>query len=190
MSKEYLEAFKNLKQELYYSPNQIPDVDKWHETIEQALQRLESIDNAEPSEALECLEKTISPLLEPILAEYEDDLSDKITANYFALKQTLIKSQRQEEDIIHYKGTIANLRRDNALLKELNAEYKKVLDIIKEKRVNIEYLRQSHNVREYNSKITVIIDGIKYAKSEARKLTEEEFKLLKRYFEKIFKIGS
>lgn len=99
MSKEYLEAFKNLKQELYYSPNQIPDIDKWHETIEQALQRLESIDNAEPSEALECLEKTISTLLEPILAEYEDDLSDKITANYFALKQALIKSQEDKRFI-------------------------------------------------------------------------------------------
>ena len=53
MSKEYLEAFKNLKQELYYSPNQIPDIDKWHETIEQALHRLEQIDNANPTEALE-----------------------------------------------------------------------------------------------------------------------------------------
>lgn len=57
MSKEYLEAFKNLKQELYYSPNQIPDIDKWHETIEQALQRLNAIDNAEPSEAAKCLEE-------------------------------------------------------------------------------------------------------------------------------------
>ena len=37
MSKEYLEAFENLKKELYYSPNQIPDVDKWHEIIEEAL---------------------------------------------------------------------------------------------------------------------------------------------------------
>lgn len=56
MSKEYLEAFKNLKQELYYSPNQIPDIDKWHEIIEQALQRLEAIDNAESNEALEKLD--------------------------------------------------------------------------------------------------------------------------------------
>lgn len=56
MSKEYLEAFENLKQELYYSPNQIPDIDKWHETIEQALQRLEAIDNADSNEALERLD--------------------------------------------------------------------------------------------------------------------------------------
>ena len=58
---------------------------------------LEAIDNANHSEALKTLEKLdkiISPLLEPVLAEYEDDLSDKITANYFALKQALLKSQK------------------------------------------------------------------------------------------------
>lgn len=68
-------------------------------TLKRIKQQLESIDNAKPSEALECLEKTISPLLEPILAEYEDDLSDKITANYFVLKQTLIKSQEDKRFI-------------------------------------------------------------------------------------------
>ena len=69
--------------------------------IKQALQRLESIDNAEPSEALktlDTLDKVISPLLEPVLAEYEDDLSDKITANYFALKQALLKAREQEKE--------------------------------------------------------------------------------------------
>lgn len=52
-----LEALNKLKQELYYSPNQIPDVDKYHEIIEEELLRLEYIDNSQPSEALECLEK-------------------------------------------------------------------------------------------------------------------------------------
>lgn len=49
----------------------------------------------EALKTLEVLDKIISPLLEPVLAEYEDDLSDKITANYFALKQALIKSQEE-----------------------------------------------------------------------------------------------
>lgn len=48
-------------------------------------------------EALEVLDKIISPLLEPVLAEYEDDLSDKITANYFALKQFLLKAQEPKK---------------------------------------------------------------------------------------------
>lgn len=58
-------------------------------------------DNSEPSEALKTLwvlDKIISPLLEPVLAEYEDDLSDKITANYFALKQYLLKAREQEKE--------------------------------------------------------------------------------------------
>lgn len=62
---------------------------------------LEFINNAESSEALkslEILDKIISPLLEPVLAEYEDDLSDKITANYFALKQDLLKAREQEKE--------------------------------------------------------------------------------------------
>ena len=72
-----------------------------YEIIKQALLELDSIKGAEPSEALktlEVLDKIISPLLEPVLAEYEDDLSDKITANYFALKQSLLKAREQEKE--------------------------------------------------------------------------------------------
>ena len=78
------------------------------DTVEKALLELESIKEAEPSGALktlDVLDKTISPLLEPVLAEYEYDLSDKITANYFALKQALLKAREQE--------------RENELLKEI-----------------------------------------------------------------------
>ena len=70
-------------------------------TIKHALQRLESVDNSKPSaalKALKVLDETISPLLEPVLAEYEDDLSDKITSNYFALKQSLLKAREQEKE--------------------------------------------------------------------------------------------
>lgn len=78
------------------------------DTVEKALLELQSIKEAESSEALKILgvlDKLISPLLEPVLAEYEDDLSDKITSNYFALKQSLLKAREQE--------------RENELLKEI-----------------------------------------------------------------------
>jgi len=101
MSKEYIEAFKNLKQELYYSPNQIPDIDKWHETIEQALERLEAIDNAEPSEALGELE---------VLKEMLDDfVKHKVIDKAFTtIKQALLKAQEPKqylkwEDLIFSK---------------------------------------------------------------------------------------
>lgn len=78
------------------------------DTVEKALLELQSIKEAESSEALKILgvlDKLISPLLEPVLAEYEDDLSDKITSNYFALRQALLKAREQE--------------RENELLKEI-----------------------------------------------------------------------
>ena len=60
MSKEYLEAFERIKE----LPDSYRKQDVWEhcymvdcEKIEQALQRLESIENANPSEALECLEE-------------------------------------------------------------------------------------------------------------------------------------
>ena len=73
----------------------------YYDIVREALQRPEAIETANPSEALktlEVLDKIISPLLEPVLAEYEDDLSDKITANYFALKQSLLKAREQEKE--------------------------------------------------------------------------------------------
>jgi len=87
---DYLEAFKNLKQELYYSPNQIPDIDKWHEIIEEALLRLKEIDQSSPSEALKCL-KLI-----------EDTIETKMglgVVNAYRIKiieKTLTKAQEQE----------------------------------------------------------------------------------------------
>lgn len=78
------------------------------DTVEKALLELQSIKEAESSEALKILgvlDKLISPLVEPVLAEYEDDLSDKITSNYFALRQALLKAREQE--------------RENELLKEI-----------------------------------------------------------------------
>lgn len=80
----------------------------------------------EALKTLEVLDKIISPLLEPVLAEYEDDLSDKITANYFVLKEALLKAQKEH----------------------------KALDIIKEKNVDLRTLKACFKVecglQEYN----------------------------------------
>ena len=60
MSKEYLEALETLKDMLIgngVNDNINDYVDNLILPIKQALNRLESIDNAKPSEALECLEK-------------------------------------------------------------------------------------------------------------------------------------
>lgn len=88
--------------------------------LEKSLQRLEAIDNAKPSEALEELFKTT------YFGSKEE--YDKINSCYDSIKQALVKAQEQEEDIIHYKGTVDNLRRDNALLKDIKNKQEKVLN--------------------------------------------------------------
>lgn len=56
MNKEYLEALNGLF-DLVHSQESFEKAQKYFDIIEEALQRLESIDNANPSEALECLEE-------------------------------------------------------------------------------------------------------------------------------------
>lgn len=134
---------------------------------EEKATKYDSIINAKPSEALktlEVLDNTISPLLEPILVEYEDDLSDKITANYFALKQALIKAQEQEKE---------------------NAKYKKVLEIINEYQVDIWLLKQCdyENYIRIRKEAMISIRQITNDNGEIieDEIPQEEFDTLKRY---------
>ena len=80
--------------------------------------------------------------------------------------------------VMQLEATIENLRRDNILLKEQATNYKKVLEIIKEKKVNIELLNASSSVEDYNNEV---IRNYGYAFSTNRILTQEEFDLLKRW---------
>lgn len=172
MSKEYLEAFNRIEQEvdgcMYIYHIEENDIN----IVKKSLLELQAIKEANPSEALRCLNKLDNSNYFFSKPTPEDKVNE--IANCFKIvKQALLKAQEQEEDIIHYKGTIANLRRDNALLKELNAEYKKVLEIIFEKNVDILALKIYDNVEDYNENL--IWDSQK-------DLTQEEFELLKRWF--------
>lgn len=98
---------------------------------------------------LEVLDEIISPLLEPVLAEYEDDLSDKITANYFALKQALLKAQESDKYL-----KLEDLEKENQLLKEKNSKYKELEE-------QLEY------------PFEVMVKALKYGFSKSDKLTEK-----------------
>lgn len=56
MSKEYLEALNGLF-DLVHCQDSFEKAQKYFDIIEEALKRLEAIDNSNPSEALECLER-------------------------------------------------------------------------------------------------------------------------------------
>ena len=79
MSKKYLEAFKRLNED--DSDYALKQATKDIETVGQALQRLESIDNANPSEALNITKAT-----------------EKYTGiDLSIVKQALLKAQEQEK---------------------------------------------------------------------------------------------
>ena len=113
MSKEYLEAFENLKKELYYSPNQIPDIYKWHEIIEEALHRLDFIDNTKPSEALEYLKE---------LEENKSFCSEFDLIKIDIIRDYILKAQEQEKvlEIIKNKNVDTCVLKDSDTYIEYN----------------------------------------------------------------------
>lgn len=143
MSKEYVQALDDLFGLVVFQKSltkeQYARVQEYNDIIEQALHRLEAIDNADPSEAMECLQQ---------LAEMADKcwVSCDVHKWKTTIKQALLKSQEQE----------------------------KVLKIIIDKEVNLGMLKICKTVEQYNAGCKI------FGRNE---LTEEEFELLKRYFE-------
>ena len=115
-------------------------------TLSKELQHLGAVDNSKPSEALEYLEEITNPVIQ--MNSYRGNNKSSQTIEYIkkvaTIQQSLIKAQEQE----------------------------KVLEIIKEKTVNILLLELAENVDEYNERI--VPNG---------QLTQDEYHLLKRYFE-------
>ncbi len=158
MSKE-LEALERLKNR--YDVHYILDLqDKDYDIIEQALHRLEAIDNANPSEALECLEKLngmeISSM--PFSDEYgtqEVDLNDirkvgsQLNTDFReyinTIKQSLLKAQFLEEEYNNLMEDKDNLESELFKLQEPK-HYLKWEDLeFKEERQTIK-VRMGNNI--------------------------------------------
>ena len=148
-----LEALKRIRQETCPA-TYMADFDKNQccDDIEKELKRLEKIENAKPTKALECLENYKK---HSRICGIGYDVYDKW---FDTIKQALLKAQEQE----------------------------KVLDVIKEKNVDIALLKECKNVHEYNIEVTSHNENlIKPLEWWTRKhLTQEEFELLKRWLEK------
>jgi len=69
------------------------NVTDYLDTIETALQRLEAIDNSNPSEALECLEKIIDNLDDYADFEIKQEANEYINT----IKQALLKAQEPKQ---------------------------------------------------------------------------------------------
>ena len=121
------------------------------------LNNLEAIDNAKPSEALECLKKIVD--------------KGRINAgNCCHWRECLSKNKciLHNNDLMCDDYTRANTIK-NYILK--SQEQEKVLEIIKKKTVGIFQLSCCKNVYEYND--------LKF--NDYEKLTQEEFELLKKW---------
>jgi len=159
MSKE-LEALETIKIKCHPNSNPSPIVDEALEIVEQALQRLEAIENASPSEALKCVD---------ILKEDGCIITLTQGKALETIRQALLKAQEQENENAKLKGQVKYLT-------EVGTEFQKVLEIMFEKNVDIIMIRMSETLDKYNRMI--------YKDNFNRKeLTQEEFYLLKRYLE-------
>ena len=124
MSKEYLEAFKRLNED--DSDYALKQATKDIEIVENALQRLEAIDNAKPSEVLE------------ILDDLKNGLVNKETGmimfnqvwfknQIYTIKQYFLKAQGQEKalKIIFEKYVDLNLLDCDDEVEEYNRHFGK-----------------------------------------------------------------
>lgn len=183
MSKEYLEALENLKQQAIafeHGELAIKVANGNYTTLKEALQRLEAIDNANPSEALECLEEMYEVSCDSRKPEYN---------LYETIKQALLKAQEQD---FNYKNIVIPFFDELVKLLGINdtdemldkiKEQEKVLEIIKEKRVDEQLIRIADNVEWYN-KNYIYRHEIEYLNRDdvlAYQLTAEEFDTLKRW---------
>lgn len=163
---------------LYIKKNEI-------EFLEQALQRLEAIDNSKPSEALEELENIEADLtgLPKHVTEYDDGFDsylEDIWDNVDIIKQALLKTQEQEFNynniVLPFFDELVKLLGVNDTDEMLDKikEQEKVLKIIFEKRVDM-YMLFDLGFEEYN-KWVLQRYGTYY------QLTQEDFEWLKRCF--------
>lgn len=85
MSKEYLETLEKLKEHLKYEWLDDFANTQYYDILKQALNRLESIDNSNSSEALKCLECLYS--------DPEDYRSNDRAKDYLTIKNYILKTQ-------------------------------------------------------------------------------------------------
>ena len=158
-------------------------------SVKQALQRLESIDNAKPSEALETLKDML------IGKGINDSINDYVDNLILPIKQALLEFRRldlslrlpDEQSSSHFTYKNKNLvcmqlakysELMNAFLEyEKAQEQEKVLEIIKEKRIDLESFYSSFVENDYDYDYNFYEK--RYGTYGKYELTQEEFDLLK-----------
>lgn len=156
MSKEYSEALEKMCCATLEEDLSVRDIyENEYGIVEQALQRLEAIDNANPSEAMEELDK---------LERCADSIRELPMSNWLDLAEN---ETQLELEILKW---VSNIKK--AL---------KVLNVIKEKNVDTYCLKTCISLEHYNSEMRLKNQNNTYSYEIWYELTEEEFDLLKRW---------
>ena len=140
---------------IYYGSQEYGETDKYYKYLKNYF---ESIDNAKPSEALRELENLGTHGIEyrePFELGFTKSMPFKSTKEFKIIKQALLKAQEQE----------------------------KVLEIIKEKRIDLQLIRIADNVEWYNKEY-IYRHEIEYLNRDevlTYQISQEEFDLLKRW---------
>ena len=162
MTKEYIqvkaEDISKILYEVYDVPSGIC------EQVKNMAQRLEAIDNSKSSKALICLHKIGNSNY------FFGGPATVDKAAFDTIEQTLLKTQELERLLDHERELNNHL-----ILKE--QEQEKVLKIIEEKEVNFEIFGAFETYKDYE-----IYYDKKFHLTE-NKLTEEEFKTIKRWYD-------
>ena len=174
MSKEYIEALDWLEEKCYVESPQAEKFEECCKIIRQFLHRLESIDNANPSEALEAVKQIefyVGTIIGLKFVKGNDVFSEAKKQDYEiferkcnTIEQALLKAQEPKQYVDELKLVEKSL---------------KALEIIKEKRIDIESFYSSFIESDYDYNFYEKRYGTygKYC------LTEEEFNLLKEVLE-------
>lgn len=164
MTKE-LEALEEIRDFRYGKDKLLVCQTSMYKIIKQALERLEAIDNANSSKALECLEDIYR---NAVFINEKQEIQNK--------HKIFIESPETNKTISEQCNTIKQ-----ALLKA--QEQKRVLNIIKEKNVDVYILKTCINLEHYNSEIRRKNQNNTYSYEIWYELTEEEFSTLKEWLE-------
>ena len=129
MTQEYLKALKFIFDEALFSEfkNEThTKVRECHSIVYEALKRLEVIDNSNPSEALEKLDKILD-----YFGEAQIETMTLSKCNILTIKKALIKAQEQKDKI-------------------------RAFDLINEKNIDIKLLKWAYpDLQAYNQKVRV-----------------------------------
>lgn len=131
-----------------------------------------------PKESLEFIIDTFNKLAQK---PQDIGLMFKFCEAHEKINQALDRLELFEKENQELKNKNAALKIKVRAWEIQGKKYKKVIDILKDKKVDLVILLSSNDFREYNANITIRINSVTYLKGNNYILTQQEYDLLKEF---------